>query len=560
MKSVVKLIKQFLLVISIMNFSFIYAQEINKEVSVEEYVSSLDKYDYQKYIERSDKNFLIRDIGNTGAFLSEIVNMGNRKYSFAYVVYILPDQKNEVIRDLSKRTVYSFEKWKIWEKENEIKRRENEYSLIETLTELHPKLIQVYEKYIDKIISNNRKLMLGYFLGLIESEIFDINRNNVKEWETSDYKILPNDDFIKFIDNPQHIEPKSGSEGVYYVLQVNVVRGEKTIINLPFYIYNINDDWSYLNFQISSKPFELDISNKESLLEKVKLINKIKDDYKIIEVSYNNLTNSGLRNHLKKLQKSFDKLSSEFNELVSSEFNYFDFGSSNEVWYPSDYAIFRGSGLFETVDELKQIAENNKIEVLDFNFNPTKEGRLNYSRLNFNYRMPVLIDVLKNRLKNELKPYVENEQVLDNVVDKCSIYMIGNYLKYKTDNKNYSGSKPYTDSRINDFLSRLGYNIGKHSEDFKFFERIEIIKSKKSYLHFLVENSYEKSYGASTMNWVMKYKEDEDGKKRNVGRFYLNEFSWKIDFEKMKLEHYSQPNSMSNYKPLKTLLTSIDLN
>ena len=41
MKSVVKLIKQFLLVISIMNFSFIYAQEINKEVSVEEYVSSL---------------------------------------------------------------------------------------------------------------------------------------------------------------------------------------------------------------------------------------------------------------------------------------------------------------------------------------------------------------------------------------------------------------------------------------------------------------------------------------------------------------------------------------
>ena len=116
MKSVVKLTKQFLLVISIMNFSFIYAQEINKEVSVEEYVSSLDKYDYQKYIERSDKNFLIRDIGNTGAFLSEIVNMGNRKYSFAYVVYILPDQKNEVIRDLSKRTVYSFEKWKIWDK------------------------------------------------------------------------------------------------------------------------------------------------------------------------------------------------------------------------------------------------------------------------------------------------------------------------------------------------------------------------------------------------------------------------------------------------------------
>ena len=55
MKSVVKLTKQFLLVISIMNFSFIYAQEINKEVSVEEYVSSLDKYDYQKYIERSDK-------------------------------------------------------------------------------------------------------------------------------------------------------------------------------------------------------------------------------------------------------------------------------------------------------------------------------------------------------------------------------------------------------------------------------------------------------------------------------------------------------------------------
>ena len=174
MKSVVKLIKQFLLVISIMNFSFIYAQEINKEVSVEEYVSSLDKYDYQKYIERSDKNFLIRDIGNTGAFLSEIVNMGNRKYSFAYVVYILPDQRNEVIRDLSKRTVYSFEKWKIWEKENEIKRREKAILsnkkldslkiVLDSKIEIKDKLQQ---RFTSKVNSKNGELVFGLALGLL---------------------------------------------------------------------------------------------------------------------------------------------------------------------------------------------------------------------------------------------------------------------------------------------------------------------------------------------------------------------------------------------------------
>lgn len=535
---------------------FSYSQNTKTEevITIEEYGSSLDEFDYARYVENRDISYLKRELGNTGVF-HKIENLGNRKYFCVYTVYILPNDANEVTRDLSDISVYSFEKWKEYEIQNEIKRRENESSLKETLTELHPKLRQVYDKYINKIISNNRKLMLGYVLGFIESGILDIDRNNIKEWDVSEYKVLPNDDFIKFIYNPQSKELKSVNGYDYYELQVNVVRGEKTLINLPFNIYNINDDWSYLNLQIGSIAFELDISNQESLLEKVKLINKIKDDYKIIEVSYNNFTNSGLRNHLKKLQKSFDKLSSEFNELVSSEFNYFDFGSSNEVWYPSDYAIFRGSGLFETVDELKQIAENNKIEVLDFNFNPTKNGRLHHSGLNFNYGMPVILDVLKNRLKNELKPYVENEEVLDNVVDKCSIYMIGNYLKYKTDNKNYKGSKPYTDSIINDFLRGLGRNIGKHSEDFKFFDKIEIINSKKSYLHFLVENSYHNGF-----DWVVKYKEDEDGKKRPVGRFYLDKFSWKIDFKKMKLEHYSQPNSSRNYKPLKELLTSIDLN
>lgn len=517
---------------------FSYSQNTKTEevITIEEYGSSLDEFDYARYVENRDISYLKRELGNTGVFY-KIENLGNRKYFCVYTVYILPNDVNKVTRDLSDLSVKSFEKWKEYEIQNEIKRRENESSLNETLTELHSKLSQVYEKYIDKIISNNRELMLGYVLGSIESGIFDINRNNVKEWETSDYKILPNDDFIKFIDNPQHIEPKSNSEGVYYDLQVNFVRGENIEIYLPFYIFNINDDWSYLNFQIGSKPFELDISNKESLLEKVKLINKIKDDYKIIEVSYNNFTNSGLRNHIKKLQNSFDKLSSEFNELVSSEFNYFDYGS--KFWHNERSPSW--DGFFKTVDYLKQIAENNKIEVLDFNFNPTKKGRLHYSRLNFNYRMPVLLDDLKNRLKNELKPYVENEKVLDNVVDKCSIYMIGNYLKYKTDKKNYNIHKTKVrdeigmlvldiEERIHYILSRLGDNIGKHSEDFKFFERIEIIKSKKSYLHFLVENSY----GISVYDTPSK-------------------FSWKIDFKKMKLEHYSQPK-------LKTLLTSIDLN
>ena len=101
---------------------------------------------------------MIRDIGNTGAFLSEIVNMGNRKYSFAYVVYILPDQKNEVIRDLSKRTVYSFEKWKIWEKENEIKRRKEGVSLADTLLKLKSTSNEILEKYKYHTTENNDRV------------------------------------------------------------------------------------------------------------------------------------------------------------------------------------------------------------------------------------------------------------------------------------------------------------------------------------------------------------------------------------------------------------------
>lgn len=241
MKSVVKLIKQFLLVISIMNFSFIYAQEINKEVSVEEYVSSLDKYDYQKYIERSDKNFLIRDIGNTGAFLSEIVNMGNRKYSFAYVVYILPDQRNEVIRDLSKRTVYSFEKWKIWEKENEIKRREKAILsnkkldslkiVLDSKIEIKDKLQQ---RFTSKVNSKNGELVFGLALGLLQDMFFKMDNkittgsisnginsrkskfkgsftNNYFDWTSGVYDSIINSlgekDYYSFVESDKNLYP-----------------------------------------------------------------------------------------------------------------------------------------------------------------------------------------------------------------------------------------------------------------------------------------------------------------------------------------------------------------
>ncbi len=241
MKSVVKLTKQFLLVIFIMNFSFIYAQEINKEVSVEEYVSSLDKYDYQKYIERSDKNFLIRDIGNTGAFLSEIVNMGNRKYSFAYVVYILPDQRNEVIRDLSKRTVYSFEKWKTWEKENEIKRREKAILSNKKLDSLKIVLdnkIEIKDKlqqrFTSKVNSKNGELVFGLALGLLQDMFFKMDNkittgsisnginsrkskfkgsftNNYFDWTSGVYDSIINSlgekDYYSFVESDKNLYP-----------------------------------------------------------------------------------------------------------------------------------------------------------------------------------------------------------------------------------------------------------------------------------------------------------------------------------------------------------------
>ena len=512
---------------------FSYSQNTKTEevITIEEYGSSLDEFDYARYIENRDISYLKRELGNTGVFY-KIENLGNRKYFCVYTVYILPNDVNEVTRDLSDLSVKSFEKWKEYEIQKEIKRRENESSLEETLTELHPKLRQVYEKYIDKIISNNRELMLGYVLGYIESGIFYITRDNINKWAVSEYKVLPNDDFIKFIDIPQSKELKSVDGYDYYELQVDVVKGDETLINLPFNIYNINDDWSYLNFQIGSKAFELDISNEESLLEKVKLINKIKDDYKIIEVSYNNFTNYGLRNHIKKLQKSFDKLSSEFNELVSSEFNYFDFWSSNEVWYTRFRTQWRGPGLFDTIDELKEISENNKIEVLDFNFNPTKNGRLELNKLKFPSYIGVQLDYLKNRLKNELKFHIENEKVLDNVVDKCSNYMIKNYLTVKMKSRNFSIS-----SMVNDIEKQPS------DDNIKFFELIEIIKSTKSKLTFRVENSYKTTYDPSY------------GVQRDIDMPL-----WVIDFKNMKLEHYTFfVNGRGNWKT-DELLTSIDLN
>lgn len=519
---------------------FSYSQNTKTEevITIEEYGSSLDEFDYARYVENRDISYLKRELGNTGVF-HKIENLGNRKYFCVYTVYILPNDVNEVTRDLSDISVYSFEKWKEYEIQNEIKRRENESSLKDTINELHPKLKQLYEKYINKVISNNRELVLGYVLGFIESGILDIDRDNVKEWDVSEYKVLPNDDFIKFIDIPQSKELKSVDGYDYYELQVDVVKGDETLINLPFYIYNINDDWSYLNLAIGSNAFELDISNEESLLEKVKLINKIKDDYNIIEVSYNNFTNSGLRNHLKKLQNSFDILSSEFNVLGSSELNYFNFGCSNEVWYPSGTAIFRNPGLFDTVDELKQITENNKIIGLDFN--PTENGRLELNKLKFTSYIGVQLDYLKNRLKNELKFHIENEKVLDNVVDKCSNYMIKNYLTFKL--------------RRDYFYSGMVNDIEKQPSDdnIKFFELIEIIKSDNSKLTFKVENSYRET----TNDW-----DDvkEEGTNNSLGKLYADRFWWKIDFKKMKLEHYSVPNSTFNFKPFKQKLTSIYLN
>lgn len=505
-----------------------YSQNTKTEevITIEEYGSSLDKSDYARYVENRDVSYLYSELGNTGMF-HRILNLGNRKYFCVYTVYILPNQVNETTRDLSKHPVKSFEEWKKYEIQNEIERREEASSLKEELSELQSKLRQVYEKYIDKIISNNRELALGYVLGFIESEIFDIDRNNFKKWDVSEYKVLPNDDFIKFIDNPQHIEPKSGDDTVGYVLQVDVVKGDETLINLPFIINNLNDDWSYLNLQIGSSTFELDLS-KDSELEKLKLINKIKDDYNIIEVSYNNFTNSGLRNHFNKLKNSFDILSNEFNVLGSSEFNYFNYGSSNEVWYTRFRSI--RPGFFDTIDELKQISENNKIiglnkiNGLDINFNPTEDGRLNLERLEAMNFIEVQFDDLKTRLKNELKFHIKDEKLLNNVVDRISNIMIPNLI-------------PHT--KIRDL------------SDKKIFESIKIIKSTNSKLTFQVEDSD---------NYLTKYVTITDDDDKYLGRLYYYDYYWEIDFKKMKLELYESPHYDNKYKSFKNKLSSRDLN
>lgn len=541
--------KILILIIFVILIQFSYSQNTKTEevITIEEYGSSLDEFDYARYIENRDINFLKSELGNTGVF-HRIQNLGNRKYFCVYTVYILPNDTNQVTRNLSGLSVYSFEKWKEYEIQNEIERREIKSSLINNITELHPKLRELYKKYIDKIISNNRELALGYVYSFMKGNLLKDDRFFVKDeymgkWDTSEYKVLPNDDFKKFIENSLN---KIDSDN--YEFQVDVVRGEETLINIPFIINNINEDWSNLNLQIGNHTVELNISDKSSnisLADKVKLIKKIKDDYNIIEVSYDNFNNPGLRNHIKKLQNSFDKLSSEFNELVSSEFNYFNYGSSAVRWY-------RGSGLFDTVDELKQFSENYKIIGLDFKFNPTRSGRLDLDQLKIISFLEVQLDDLKTRLKNDLKFHIKNEKVLNDVVDRCSNLMISNFLELKgsklffTEYAEYSEWDKYIKNQLPD-------------NDTKLFELIKIYDSNKSKLTFEVINNKMVSIGNTSIRPSKDVR--EEGTNKWLGVLQADHYWWKIDFKEMKLELYATPGSASSKKaPFKDKLSSIDLN
>lgn len=546
MKSVVKLTKQFLLVISIMNFSFIYAQEINKEVSVEEYVSSLDKYDYQKYIERSDKNFLIRDIGNTGAFLSEIVNMGNRKYSFAYVVYILPDQKNEVIRDLSKRTVYSFEKWKIWEKENEIKRRKEGVSLADTLLKLKSTSNEILEKYKYHTTENNRKLALGIILGTLRNAILiksgdfkstvadywkadQFNRrsfiqnyrtsdgkdlakiilpnsdpdsqlkNEINASDTSNYTILPDNEFLKLLNSPF-------DENITfpYKFSVDILKKGKKIFTVQVFLYDVNKDWGELTLQIQCMPFRLDMSSlNEELAELIVKEEEINEYLKILEAKYNKESLVDLKNQIKNVENIKKEINDRVNELSESELNHFKYGSS--------FCFLTEPGIFEDCKDCKDWADGGKL--LELNYNPTTLGKLDLYKIKF---MENIVDQEKKlniKLKKELINYVENEEILNNFVDKCSFYIWQEVLKYYLDIID-------TDKRSIIFKRKIVRGKGNN-----FQETVKIIKNKKSYLELIV-----------------------NGNRDEYGDFYI-----KFDFKNMKMEQYN-----SFYDKIPT--ASIDLN
>ncbi len=81
----------------------------------------------------------------------------------------------------------------------------------------------------------------------------------------------------------------------------------------------------------------------------------------------------------------------------------------------------------------------------------------------------------------------------------------------------------------------------------KLFEEIKIIKSNKSILKFEVQNDGGRGYNE-------KYTD------LGSGLLYPNDYSWKIDFKKMKLELYEYPRRQDNYNPFKNKLSSIDLN
>lgn len=50
---------------------FSYSQNTKTEevITIEEYGSSLDEFDYARYIENRDISYLKRELGNTGVFL-----------------------------------------------------------------------------------------------------------------------------------------------------------------------------------------------------------------------------------------------------------------------------------------------------------------------------------------------------------------------------------------------------------------------------------------------------------------------------------------------------------
>jgi len=121
--------------------------------------------------------------------------------------------------------------------------------------------------------------------------------------------------------------------------------------------------------------------------------------------------------------------------------------------------------------------------------------------------------VMDFKLKKELINYVENEEILNNFVDKCSFYIWKEVLKYYLDIID-------TDKRSIIFKREIVRGKGNN-----FQEPVKIIKNKKSYLELIV-----------------------NGNRDEYGDFYI-----KFDFKNMKMEQYN-----SFYDKIPT--ASIDLN